>query len=45
MCGALSKMLEYIKKEIEPKETATLTCASYSQIRDKTMKGSTPFQL
>ena len=43
MCGALSKMLEYIKKEIEPKETATLTCASYSQIRDENYEGKYSF--
>ena len=28
-------MLEYIKKEIEAKEMATFTCASYSQIPDQ----------
>ena len=31
---SLSKMLEYLKKEIEVKERATLTCTSYSQIHD-----------
>ena len=36
---SLSKMLEYLKKEIEAKERATLTCASYSQIRDQTYEG------
>ena len=36
---SLSKMLEYLKKEIEAKERATLTCASYSQIRDQNYEG------
>ena len=36
---SLSKMLEYLKKEIEAKERATLTCASYSQIRDHNCEG------
>ena len=36
---SLSKMLEYLKKEIEAKERATLTCASYSQIRDHNCDG------
>ena len=30
----LSKMLGYLKKEIEAKERATLTCASYPQIQE-----------
>ena len=36
---SLSKVLEYLKKEIEAKERATLTCASYSQIRDQNYEG------
>ena len=32
---SLSKILEYLKKEIETRERGTLTCASYSQIRDQ----------
>ena len=36
---SLSKMLGYLKKEIEVKERATLTCASYSQIRDHNYEG------
>ena len=36
---SLSKMLEELKKEIEEKETATLTCASYSQICDQNYVG------
>ena len=36
---SLSKMLEYLKKEIEAKERATLTCASYSRIRDQIYEG------
>ena len=34
-----SKVLEYLKKEIEAKEKATLTCASYFQIRDQNYEG------
>ena len=36
---SLSKMLEYLKKEVEAKERATLTCTSYSQIRDQSFEG------
>ena len=36
---SLSKMLEYLKKEIEAKERAPLTCASYSRIRDQIYEG------
>ena len=36
---SLSKMLEYLKKKIEEKERATLTCPSYSQIRDQICEG------
>ena len=36
---SLSKMLEYLKKEIEAKERATLTCTSYSQIRHQNYEG------
>ena len=36
---SLSKMLEYLKKETEAKERASLTCASYSQIRDQNYEG------
>ena len=40
---SLSKVLEYLKKEIEAKERATLTCASYSQIRDQIYEGKYSF--
>ena len=36
---SLSKMFVYLKKEIEVKERATYTCASYSQIRDQNYEG------
>ena len=36
---SLSKMLEYLNKEIEAKERTSLTCASYSQIRDQNYEG------
>ena len=36
---SLSKMLEYLKKETEAKERASLTCASYSQICDQNYEG------
>ena len=36
---SLSKMLGYLKKEIEVKERATLTCASCSQVCDQNFEG------